>query len=39
METLYRIIELIDGERIPGIRIIPYAFAQRIKWALLARIR
>ena len=37
METLYRIIELIDGER--GIKIIPYNVAERIKLLLLTWIR
>jgi hypothetical protein len=37
METLYRIIEMIDGEK--GIKIIPYTLAERIKIWLLNWIR
>ena len=34
MVTLYRLMELVDGER--GIKIIPYRYAQRIKvWCLM----
>lgn len=37
METLYRIIELIDGER--GVKIIPYSVAEHIKIWILTWIR
>ena len=36
MQTLYHIIEMLDGER--GIKLIPYKVAQRIKMFLLGYI-
>ena len=34
METLYRIIELIDGEKIKGLKLIPYRYAEAFKLLL-----
>jgi hypothetical protein len=35
----YFVYELLDGERVRGLKVVPYAVAQRDKLALLARIR
>lgn len=35
METIYHILEVLDGERYKGFKILPYAIAQRLKWSVL----